>query len=113
MNSYSEFGPERGTWAPSGTGFLGLAFDRGGDTHYGWIRLQLEDQGSFNGPPEGASDKITVVDWAWNNVPGAPILAGAIVPEPSSLQLLASGVLGAMAWRKRNRHSPSDGEKTS
>ena len=104
LNSYSEFsGLEQGTWPASGAGFVGLALKRGADTHYGWIRLQLEDQGSLNGPPDGASDKITVVDWAWETVADRPIVAGAVVPEPSTLQLLAAGALGVHVFRKRTR----------
>ena len=101
MNTFSSVA---GTWAGSTTGFLGIALQRGGDTHYGWVRLQLEDRGgSPSQAPDGASDKLTVVDWAWNSVPGAPIVAGVLVPEPSTLQLLAVGALGTQAFRKRRR----------
>ena len=91
-----------GPWSASDTGILGLAIQRGGNTHYGWIRLQLEDLDGPVSGPDGASDRITIVDWAWNDTAGEGIIAGA-VPEPSTLQLLAAGFLGVHAFRRRRR----------
>ncbi len=39
--------------------------------YYGWIRVEHS----------ASAGTLTVYDWAWNSVPGEPILAGAI-PEP-------------------------------
>ena len=89
----------RGNWPSSGTGFLGLEFERNGNTHYAWLRLQLEEPWS----DVGSADKVTIVDWAWESVPGRSIEAGAVVPEPSTLTLLATGALGVHAFRKRRR----------
>ncbi len=114
LNYYSEYHNPAfpGSWPGSGTGFLGVQIQRDGDVHYGWIRLQLEDLSSLKDGPEGASDRVTVVDWAYQSVAGAPIEAGQTVPEPSTgtLTLLATGAAGALTWRRRRSHQTGDDE---
>ncbi len=96
---------------PGVTGIVGVQPANG---DYGWIRLRLDDLGLnqpfgaplANGPlGDGLNyaDKITVIDWAYEDS-GAAIHAGATgqtVPEPSSLALLAAGALGLGAFRVR------------
>ena len=95
------------------TGFVGIKL---GNSDYGWIRLRLDDLGPnqpFNtysgGSPaqdgHGWIDKATVIDWAYDNS-GAPILSGAVgvVPEPSEIELLAAGLAGIAALRRRKAH---------
>ncbi len=73
-------------------GFMGVRIH--GETsepYYGWLRLEhsLVD-GTY-----------TVHDWAWNSIPGEPILAGQI-PEPKVYALLLGiGVLVFVAGRRR------------
>jgi hypothetical protein len=58
--------------------------------HYGWARIEF-------------GSTITnrrLVEYAYENVAGASISAGA-VPEPSSLGLLAMGAVGLMARRRK------------
>jgi hypothetical protein len=99
-----------GNWpAPSSTGFAGVKFTEGGQPHYGWVRLE------YSAWPDGSPVSITAIDWAYNDVAGAPIRAGqtsdesgsSLVPEPSgkALALLAAGAMGVLAWRKRRRES--------
>lgn len=97
--SYSTvYGQWPGGAAPGTTGFAGLYFyDYGGDKHYAWLRLRLENDA------DGYPDKITVVDWAYQTTPDAPIRAGQEVPEPSPLGLLALGAAGVAALRRRRR----------
>ncbi len=47
-------------------GYLGLQFDIGGNTHYGWVRIDM--------PADGTT--MTVKDFAYNSTAGASILAG-------------------------------------
>ncbi len=105
LNYYSEYHTPvfPGSWPGSGSGFLGVQIQRDGETHYGWIRLELEDLSSAKDGPEGVSDRITVVDWAYQSTADAPIQAGQTVPEPSTgaLTLLATGAAGALTWRRR------------
>lgn len=63
------------SFGASGTRFLGVRFDIGGNTHYGWIRVTTP---SF-------PDQITVHDYAYNSVADQPIQAGAGVGIDESL----------------------------
>jgi len=56
-----------GTWAGVSNRYMGVRFDTGaGDTHYGWIQMTVF----------GDRSAAIVHDWAWNTVPGVPIVAG-------------------------------------
>lgn len=91
-----------GQFLNSQAGFAGIEFNLGGVAHFGWIRLH-----SSIGP--GNAVTATAIDWAYNDVAGASILAGegvpSAAPEPSttSMALLAAGAAGVLAWRKRRK----------
>jgi hypothetical protein len=70
--------------------YIGLSFPTGGNTHYGWIRVDVNN----------AANTFVVKDWAYESVPGAGIRAGHI-PEPGTLGLLAAGATGLLALRRR------------
>lgn len=70
--------------------FIGLQFPSGPNNYNAWVRVNVNNSaGSF-----------TVVDWAYENVSGQPIVTG-VVPEPSTLGLLAAGAAGVAALRRR------------
>jgi hypothetical protein len=48
-----------------GEGFIGVEFAAGGNTHYGWVRIDVADSGNF-----------IVMDYAFDATPGAAIAAG-------------------------------------
>lgn len=87
---------------PGGTNaYLGVSFDIGGQTHFGWAHLQTV------GFP---NTSITLFDYAYCDQPGQGLLAGqtsgacfgaAAVPLPASLALLAAGAVGMLALRNR------------
>lgn len=49
-------------------GFLGISFELNGNTHFGWVGLNVDPSGS----------PITVFDYAFNATPDEPIAAGDI-----------------------------------
>jgi hypothetical protein len=96
-------GPRFGNFTPSQTGFAGFGIHTaGGSDFYGWVRLEFMD--SPRGP-----DEIEAIDYAVNDVAGAPINAGqgagssSAIPEPSTsaMALLAAGAAGVLALRRR------------
>jgi PEP-CTERM motif len=74
------------------TGFVGLRFQASGNTHYGWARFTYND---------ATTGSLTLHDFAYENVAGASIQAGA-VPEPGSALLALAG-LGGVALRRRRK----------
>ena len=97
-----------GTWSGSENGTIGFRLKKGGDVHYGWLRVELVDpttpQGSSQGSSyfaDGLSDQVKIVDWAYESTPNTPIP----VPEPSGLAMLAAGAAGLGAWRKRREQA--------
>ena len=94
---YPGWGPE--TLLPEGTPtYLGVRFDLGSGWQYGWIgavRTGLE---------------LEAFAWGYETVPGVPIAAGAEIPGPGTLALLAFGaVTGAMGrGRKRSARTTNN-----
>ncbi len=71
--------------------FIGLEFPINATSHFGWIRVDIDNAaGTFN-----------IVDWAYEDQPGVGINAGDGIPEPGSLALLAAGAVGLAAKRRR------------
>jgi hypothetical protein len=54
-------GPMIGT-----TGFIGLKFSVGGNTHYGWARVEVTPNGEI----------LSIKDYAYDGTPNTPIVAG-------------------------------------
>jgi hypothetical protein len=91
-----------GEFANAGEGYLGVRIPTGqpNSYNYGWIRLNITASDQTPSLPIG----VTVRGWAFEETPDTPIHAGdegGGVPEPGSLGLLAGGILGLAAWRRR------------
>jgi len=75
------------------------------NANFGWARLEW--QNAANGYP----GSVTLIDYAYNDVLGAPINAGQVsdtsTPEPDSkaMGLLVAGAAGVLAWRRRRKQS--------
>lgn len=80
--------------APPLTGYLGVKFKIGANTHYGWVRLTV----ATNETP--APRRVTVHGAAYEATPDTGIKAGA-VPEPGGPGLLALGGAGLLMMRRR------------
>lgn len=85
-----------GNWNDLGAGFFGFSFGLNDGTHYGWAQISI------------ANDyRITLMDFAYESVPGLEILAGQTVsvPEPATTSLVAFGLgaAGLSAYRARRR----------
>lgn len=107
------FGVERsyGSWNPasgaSTTGFAGVVIDpyKPPGPQFGWLHFKLTTDS------QNRTDSLTLIDWAFESVPGAGIHVGAQgtapgpapapIPEPSTLSLLALGATGLAALRRR------------
>ncbi|MCC6676305.1 MAG: hypothetical protein IT436_04100 [Phycisphaerales bacterium] len=75
--------------------FFGIRFDIIGQTHLGWARAQI----NFHSEPVPRYS-VTVFDYAYESVPGAPVVAGAI-PAPGAVAVLELGVLCVIPRRRR------------
>lgn len=87
------FGGHIGNFAFGDTGFIGLRFDIGTDTHYGWANLTLNDNYT-----------VTLNALGYETDPNTPDHI-PVVPEGSSIVLLAIGAAGVVAFRRRQRKS--------
>lgn len=93
-------------WGATSTGIMGAKINVGANSYFTWIRVALTAGTS------GYPDDFLIVDWAYDDT-GAPILAGSAleytppppspsaVPLPGSLGLLAMGISGLAAFRRR------------
>lgn len=76
------------------TGYIGLRFAISGQTHYGWAQFTYND----------VSNNIILRDFAYQDVAGAAIVAGAsAIPEPASATLLLALAAGSVATYRRRR----------
>jgi hypothetical protein len=107
---YTSYGP----WREATHSYLGLRFTIGGQTHFGWARLNVASTA------KGVYAAVT--GYAYETVPNKPIVTGKTSgsaknrtsassnpassngskPASASLGLLAYGSLGLDAWRRRN-----------
>ena len=88
--TFAEESAATGTWLGGNDAFFAFEFDISGDTHYGYARLEYV--------PETAADSnlssANFVELVYEDV------AGAAIPEPSSLGLLAVTILPFLRRRR-------------
>jgi len=82
--------------APTGPGIYGVFFDNGQGTQYGWVDVDISQPEAYD---------VTVRGWGYETVVGANIAAGAVspLPEPTTPALMALGLFGVGAMRRRAR----------
>lgn len=85
-------------------GFLGVQFQIGGNTHFGWVDLEVD----------AILGATRIYGWAYESFADTQIKVGATstaVPEPGTLATLALGAAGVLAWRRRGEKG--EGEQGS
>ncbi|MEO1496786.1 MAG: PEP-CTERM sorting domain-containing protein [Planctomycetota bacterium] len=95
-NSLVSSSGDFGNFPAGGTGLVGVRFNAPTGTHLGWVRVGFEDVDGLPGVAE-------ILEWAYEDAPNTPILAGAtsVIPEPAGLALLATGAAGVACLRRR------------
>jgi hypothetical protein len=103
-----------GLWNPgpnaTTTGFAGAAFAKtsAGAPHLSWLQFKLTTDS------KNRTNSLTLIDWAYQSVPGASIHVGSkgstSVPEPSTLGLMALGAAGITALRRRRSQEKNAGQ---
>jgi hypothetical protein len=106
LKSQNGLGNESGFWKHTHTygthgtaeGFAGIKL---ANDDFGWLRFELSTSLFPADHPDLTS--LTLVDWAYQSVPGASIHVGDpdSIPEPSSLGLMALGAAGIAMLRRR------------
>jgi len=94
-SGFAASGPWNG--APGSSGFAGLKIADGPTDIFAWLRFSVTNDN------KGFPVDVTLIDWAYEDT-GASILAGqtvSAVPLPGSLGLLAMGISGLAAFRRR------------
>ena len=81
---------------PTGPGIYGVYFNNGQGTQYGWVDVDISTPGAYY---------VTVRGWGYETEVGANIAAGAVspLPEPTTPALMALGLFGMGAMRRRAR----------
>lgn len=75
---------------PGQRAYMGVEFEIGGATHYGWLDMFVASDNPY----------AEIYGWAWETVPGVSLGAG-VVPEPSAILLLAAGSIALLCRTKR------------
>jgi len=90
-----------GNWGLNDSGFLGLRFLIGADTHYGWAKIEIDGGGGITLDALGyESDPNTA---AHAEDPSNPPPSNGVPDSGNSLALLAIGAAGLVAFRGRQR----------
>jgi hypothetical protein len=95
------FFPSGNFQVSDGPGFIGVQFQIGANTHYGYV--------GFEGTGAESNDSGHIFALGYEDQPNTAIQAGAgippggasAVPEPASLTMLAAGAAGVARYRRR------------
>jgi hypothetical protein len=102
-------GDYTGYWDNNTVAFLGVSFQRSGNTYYGWAEMSVDvtepfESGSLSAAlAPGPTASAYLYSIAYNNVPNGQIVTPSGIPEPASLSLFALGAIGIAALKKRRK----------
>jgi hypothetical protein len=95
-----------GYWDNNTIAYLGVTFQRSGNTYDGWAEISVDVTAPASPPTDfsaaiatGPTASAYLYAIAYNNVPVTP----AGIPEPASLSLFALGAIGIAALKKRRK----------
>jgi hypothetical protein len=85
-----------GSWFNVTNRYLGVKFNINGETHYGWVRLSVQNQG-------GITITATLTGYAYETLPNTPLTAGKTQGPADSAESgdPAVGTLGKLALGSR------------
>ena len=90
-----------GVWADVNSAYMGVRFQISGETHYGWVRMNVR-----SGPEDEIN--ITITGYAYNTVANQGLFTGVpgtsrpkVAAHPASLGALSLGALGLDLWRTK------------
>ncbi|MGK0189228.1 MAG: hypothetical protein ACI9R3_005045 [Verrucomicrobiales bacterium] len=88
----------------NGSGFVGVRFKIGADTHYGFVEVSINDPyiDDGGGWPGSGTNAAVIGAYGFESVANTDVHVTA-VPEPSSLGLLALGASGLTLMRRRRK----------
>lgn len=104
-----------GTTSHITEGYLGVRFNIGADTHFGWIRIEVEQHLVFEslhnqGGELSAKSCITILDYAYQSTPDTAIAVGdgaQAIPTLGQWGLIGLNLLlmifGVVAVKRRNK----------
>lgn len=96
--AFNQAGFKGGNWPKNhGPAYVGFEFTTAGQMFTGWADVSVNVD-TTKGNPTG-----TLIDYAYDTVPGESITAGGSTPEPSSLALFALGGAAALGLLRRRR----------
>ncbi len=88
-----------GNFPDAGNKYIGVRFTNATGEHFGWVQVSVAAD----------SSSVEIIDWAWEKVPGEPILAGAttggaanqVIPTLNEwgIIVLMTLLAGAAAWK--------------
>jgi hypothetical protein len=121
QTGYIGVGSSEGTPVPSETlfnpnwtlgepGNFGFKFTKGGNLHYGWGVMEIDQLKTTGLPASGQGFVIT--NAYYETAPGVPVTVGA-VPEPSSIALLSMGAAGVAAWKVHRKRRQAASQRSA
>lgn len=94
--AWSETKGDSGGWVPAPQrGYVGVAFDFQGNTHYGSLDVEVSQFTAIFNSPSSEFD-ATLHGFAWETIPGSPILAGAAPALPPATSIPTGSFVGAL-----------------
>jgi hypothetical protein len=97
-------------WTVGEPGNFGFRFTKGGNLHYGWGVMEIDELNTTGLPASGQG--FVISNAYYETAPGIPVTVGA-VPEPSSIALLSMGAAGVAAWKVHRKRRQAASQRSA